>query len=495
MNLEALGGGLSLALQPMNLVYAFGGCLIGSLVGVLPGLGPLLTMALLLPLTYGVDPLAGLILLSSIYYGAMYGGSTTSILLNLPGENASVVTAIDGYQLRLQGRAGAALSMAAIASFTAGLFAVMVLALLAQPMADLALKLGVPETFLVLVAALLLVSVLTEGSALKGLIMMVLGLLAGVVGTDIISGRPRLTMGLPELLSGLDVVPVVIGLFAIGEILHAYPVGTAARKAFRTRDLVPSGEDCARSALPIARSSVIGTLLGILPGAGPTIASYIAYAAERRLAKDPSRFGRGAIEGVAAPEAANNAASTGALIPLLTLGIPGSAAAAVLLSAFILYGLQPGPELFRDQPDVAWGLIGSMFVGNVMLLILNLPLVGLFVQVLRMPYPALSFLTVLLAILGTWSINVSLFEVWMMLIFGGFGLLARRLSYPLAPFVLAFILGKGIEASLRQSLLLSDSGPLIFLERPISLGIVLITLGAVGFSLWRGWRRRYVSGA
>lgn len=473
MNFDHLLNGLALAVQPENLAYAFAGCFIGSLVGVLPGLGPLLTMALLLPLTYGMEPLGGLIMLASIYYGAMYGGSTTSILLNLPGENASVVTAIDGYQLRLKGRAGAALCMAAISSFIAGLFAVVVLAVLAQPMANLALRLGAPETFLVLISALLLVSVLTEGSALKGLIMTVLGLLAGIVGTDVMTGRPRLTMGLPELLSGLDVVPIVIGLFAIGEILNAYPVGKFASGAFKMRDLLPRLDDYKISAMPILRSSVSGTLLGILPGAGPTISSYIAYATERRLAADPSRFGKGAIEGVAAPEAANNAASTGSLIPLLTLGIPGSAAAAVLLSAFILFGLQPGPELFRDAPDVAWGLIGSMFVGNVMLLILNLPLVGLFVQVLRMPYPALSFLTILLAVLGTFSINVSLFEVWMMLIFGGIGLAARRLGYPLAPFILAFILGKGIESTFRQSLLLSDNGLLIFLQRPISLGIVI----------------------
>lgn len=485
MDLGYLLQGLALAGQPQNLLYAFSGCVIGSLVGVLPGLGPLLTMALLLPLTYGIEPLGGLIMLASIYYGAMYGGSTTSILLNLPGENASVVTALDGYQLRLQGRAGAALSMAAISSFIAGLFAVLVLALLANPMANLALRLGVPETFLVFVSAMLLVSVLTDGSAVKGLIMTVLGLLAGIIGTDIITGRPRLTLGMPELLSGLEVVPVVIGLFAIGEVLHAYPIGSVAKGAFRVRDLVPQRKDFAVSAKPIARSSLIGTLLGILPGAGPTIASYIAYGVERRLAADPSRFGKGAIEGVAAPEGANNAASTAALIPLLTLGIPGSAAAAVLLSAFILYGLQPGPELFRDAPDVAWGLIGSMFIGNVMLLILNLPMVGLFVQVLRIPYPALSFLTILLAILGTYSINVSLFEVWIMLLFGAFGLLARRLSYPLAPFILAFILGKSVEGTLRQALLLSDDGLLIFLYRPISLAIVLFVGGIITLALIR----------
>lgn len=485
MNFDLLLQGLSIAAQPSNLLYALTGCLIGSLVGVLPGLGPLLTMALLLPLTYGIDPVGGLIMLSSIYYGAMYGGSTTSILLNLPGENASVITALDGYQLRLQGRAGAALSMAAIASFAAGLFAVTILALLAQPMAALALRLGVPETFLVLTSALLLVSVLGEGSAIKSLIMTLLGLLAGIVGTDVITGRARLTMGMPELLSGLEVVPVVIGLFAIGEVLHAYPVGSAARDAFRLRDLVPHGNDLKRSAMPVARSSLVGTLLGILPGAGPTISSYIAYGMERRLAADPSRFGKGAIEGVAAPESANNAASTAALIPLLTLGIPGSAAAAVLLSAFILYGLQPGPELFQNTPDIAWGLIGSMFIGNVVLLILNLPLVGLFVQVLRMPYPMLSFLTIALAILGAFSINVSLFEVWMMLAFGGVGLAARRLGYPLAPFILAFILGKGIEGTLRQSLLLSDHGLFIFVERPLSLGILVVTTIIVVLSLLR----------
>ncbi|MGH6858797.1 MAG: tripartite tricarboxylate transporter permease [Phyllobacterium sp.] len=474
LGFEHLFGGLAIAIQPQNLIYALVGCLIGSLVGVLPGLGPLLTMALLLPLTYGVDPLAGLILLSSIYYGAMYGGSTTSILLNLPGENASVVTSFDGYQLRLQGRAGAALSMAAIASFIAGMFAVMVLVLLAFPMAQLALKLGAPETFLILVSALLLVGVISDGNAKKGALMTLLGLLAGTLGTDIISGRPRLTMGMPELLSGLEVSPVVIGLFALGEVLSAAPIGTIASKAFKYKDLVPTRKDFAQSAAPIARASVVGTLLGILPGAGPTIASYIAYGIERRIARDPSRFGRGAIEGVAAPEAANNAASTGSLIPLLTLGIPGSAAAAVLLSAFILYGLQPGPELFNSNPDIAWGLIASMVIGNIVLLILNLPLVGLFIQVLRMPYPALGFLTILLSILGTYSINVSLFEVWLVLIFGAIGLLCRRTGYPIAPFVLSFILGKSIEGTLRQSLLLTDDGLLIFLQRPISLAILVL---------------------
>jgi putative tricarboxylic transport membrane protein len=492
MGPENLLAGLAVAAQPHNLLYALIGCVIGSLVGVLPGLGPLLTMALLLPLTYGVDPLAGLILLSSIYYGAMYGGSTTSILLNLPGENASVVTSFDGYQLRLQGRAGAALSMAAIASFVAGMFAVLVLVVLAFPMAQLALKLGPPETFLILVAALLLVSVISEGEAKKGLLMTLLGLLAGTVGTDIITGRPRLTMGMPELLSGLEVSPVVIGLFALGEVLSAAPIGAAATNALRYRDLVPTGRDFRRSAAPIARASVTGTLLGILPGAGPTIASYIAYGMERRLARDPSRFGRGAIEGVAAPEAANNAASTGALIPLLTLGIPGSAAAAVLLSAFILYGLQPGPELFRSSPDIAWGLIASMVIGNVVLLILNLPLVGLFVQVLRMPYPAVSFLTVLLSILGTYSINVSLFEVWLMFGFGAVGLVCRRARYPIPPFILAFILGKSIESTLRQSMILTDDGLLIFLKRPLSLIILSFIVLVLAGRIAAGLRRRRV---
>jgi putative tricarboxylic transport membrane protein len=480
--------GFAVAFQPENLLFAFVGVFVGSLVGVLPGIGPILTISILLPFTFGMEPTAALIMMAGIYYGGMYGGSTTSIMLNLPGENASVVTTFDGYPMRLQGRAGPALGIVAIASFVAGLFAVCVLAFFASPMAQLALLLGPPEMFLLLICALSLVGVLGEGSTSKSLTMLGFGLVLALVGTDLFSGQPRLTFGQPELLSGVELIPVVIGLFALGEIFYCRPRPNTKLTSFglKIRELMPTRDDLSRSAMPIARSSVVGTALGVVPGGGPAVASYVTYGLERAISKDRSRFGKGAIEGVAAPEAANNAAATGALIPLLTLGIPSSGAAAIIMSAFVMYGLQPGPALFEDNPSIAWGLIASMFIGNVMLLVLNLPLVGLFVQILRVPYPLLAILTVFLSVLGTYSINGQMWDVWVMAIFGVVGLVARLLSYPLAPLVLGLVLGHQIETSLRQALLLSDSGWGIFLERPACM--VIIAAAAAGGLLWAGAR-------
>lgn len=493
MNLGPLIDGFAIALDPSNLLFALVGVVIGTLVGMLPGIGPMLTMALLLPLTFGIPPASAVIMLAGIYYGSMYGGSTTAIMLNLPGETASVTTAIEGYRMRLQGRAGVALGIAAVGSFAAGTFAVLVLALLAEPMTAIAIALGVPETFVLLVSALALVGVVGEGSALKGLLMAGLGLLVAAVGLDVFTGQPRLTMGLLQLSSGFEIIAIVIGLFALGEVLHTMPLPGVKIPGLRDMlSIFPGKEDYRRSALPVARGSVFGIVIGLLPGAGPTIASYISYGVERRLAKKDARFGEGAVEGVAGPEAANNAGSTGAMIPLLTLGIPGSVSAAVLLSAFILYGLQPGPALFRDHPDVAWGLIASMFIGNAMLLILNWPLVGLIVQTLRVPYPLLSVATILLSVLGAYSLNQQLFDVWVMVGFGLLGWGARRLDYPLAPFVLALVLGNGVETTLRQSLLLTDSGVLIFIQRPVSAAllalVVTILLLPVGLRLLRRLR-------
>ncbi|MGV6875585.1 tripartite tricarboxylate transporter permease [Pseudochelatococcus sp. B33] len=474
-NLGLLVGGLGIAMEPQNLMFAFIGALIGTLVGILPGLGPSVALGLLLPFTYGLPPTGALIMFAGIYYGAMYGGSSTSILLKVPGEASSVVTSIDGYAMRQAGRAGAALGIAAIGSFIAGVLAALGLAFLAGPMTKLALVLGRPEIFMLVVLALTLVVTLSNGEVYKGLISASGGLLLATVGPDLFSGMPRFTFGIPELFGGFEIVIIVLGLFAITEVASTMPTITLVKGAvsFRLRNLLPNREEFRLSRMPIFRGSILGFFLGVMPGAGPGIAPFISYAIERNLSRHPERFGKGAIEGVAGPESANNSAATGALLPLLTLGIPGSGTAAIMLGAFLIFGLEPGPQLFRDHPDVAWGLIASMLVGNLMLLVLNLPLVGVFIQLLRLPYAALATGTVMLSVVGAYSINKTMWDVWMVLAFGLLGFVMRRLSYPLIPLVLAFVLGPLAEKSFRQSVLLSDSGFAIFVERPLSLALLI----------------------
>ena len=466
--------GLGVALQPENLVAAAIGVILGSIVGVLPGIGPLTAMSLLLPISFQMEPIPAIILISGVYYGAMYGGSTTSILLGVPGETSSVMTVVDGYQLRRKGRAGAALAIAALASFAAGIISTLGLVLLAAPLAAFALAFGPPEYFALAVVGLSLVAVLSFGSITKGLISAGVGLLISTVGVDVISGIPRFTFGQPELLGGVHVIVVVLGIFAIAEIAESLLRPTADEELeaggwFSLRRLLPTRDDLRRSTGPVIRQSLFGFLIGVLPGVGGGSASFLSYGMEKRISKTPERFGQGAIEGVAAPEAANNAGAQGAFVPLLTLGIPGSPAAAIVLAALIIHGLQPGPQLFVQRPDVVWGLIASMLIGNAMLVILNLPLVGLFVQLLRIPFPVLAVLTILLSVVGAYAVNGSLLDIGLVIAFGALGLLMRAARYPLPPLVLALVLGPLLERSLYQSLLITRGDVTAMILRPIPL--------------------------
>jgi len=472
--------GFGVALQPINILYCFIGVFVGTLIGVLPGIGPLAAMSLLLPVTYGASPEAGIIMLAGIYYGSMYGGSTTAILVNIPGEAASVVTTLDGYQMARQGRAGPALGMAAIASFIAGTLAVVGLMLVAPFLARFALKFGPAEYFSLMVLGLSVVTYLSQGSLLKALVMAAFGLVLGLVGLDSISAVPRLTFDRLELLDGIDMVPVVMGLFGVAEVLT-----NLEREAQRTiftaklKNLLPSAQDWRESAGPLTRGSVIGFLLGVLPGGGGIIASFVSYALEKRLSKHPERFGKGAIAGVAGPEAANNAGAGGGFIPLLTLGIPPSAVMAILLGALIIHGLQPGPLLMTQHPDIFWGIVCSMYVGNVMLLILNLPLVGLWVQILRIPYRVLFPTILVFCLIGVYSIDNSIFDLYVMLAFGVIGYLAKKVGYEPAPLVLAIVLGPMMESNLRKALIISDGDFGAFVDRPISLVCLILSVAVL----------------
>jgi putative tricarboxylic transport membrane protein len=473
--LHNLALGFGVALQPVNLLYCFMGVFIGTLVGVLPGIGPVAAMSLLLPVTFNAAPEAGIIMLAGIYYGSMYGGSTTAILVNMPGEAASVVTCLDGYQMARRGRAGAALGIAAVGSFLAGTFAVIALMLVAPALARFAVKFGPAEYFSLMVLGLSVLAYLSHGSLLKALIMACFGLVLGLIGLDAITGMPRLTFDRMELVDGIGLVPIVMGLFGVAEILSnleqkltreiiAAPIGT----------LLPSREEWKESAAPLARGSVLGFLLGILPGGGAVISSFISYAIEKRISKHPETFGKGAIAGVAGPEAANNAAAGGGFIPLMTLGIPPNVVMALLLGAFIVHGLQPGPLLMVQNPNVFWGIVASMYIGNAMLLVLNLPLVGLWVQVLKAPYKILFPLILLFCIVGVYSLSNAIFDIYLMIGFGVLGYLMRKFGYEPAPLVLAFVLGPMMENNLRKSLILSDGNFSIFVERPISVTCLVI---------------------
>jgi len=477
--LTSLIHGFSVALTPNHLLFCAIGVVTGTLIGILPGIGPGATLALLLPFTFGMPPTATLIMMAGIYYGAMYGGSTTSILVNIPGEAASIVTCFDGHQLARQGRAGAALGMAAIASFVAGTVSVAGLMLLAVPLSEFGLRFGPPEYCVLMLVALTAVGLIGGGSLLKSLIMAALGLLVSVIGMDILTGRARLTFGAVELMEGISFVIAVLGLFAMAEILITVsePARGAIYRAPRNlRELFPTVTDLRVSSAPIARGTLLGFVVGVLPGTGATIASFISYGLERRLAKEPERFGKGAIEGVAGPEAANNAAAGGALVPLLALGIPGSGSAAVILGAMILAGIRPGPFLFHEQPDLVWGLIASMYVGNVLLFIINLPLVPLFASLLRFPYYVLYPVILVLCVVGGYSLNGAHFDLWLMFGFGLAGFFLRKLDFPPAPAILGVVLGPLIESTLRQSLTMSQGRWDIFVSRPISSILVVILM-------------------
>ena len=492
-----LAQGFGIAFSAVNLLWAFIGCVLGTAVGVLPGLGPAATIALLLPISLQMgSPVTAIILMSGIFYGAMYGGSTTSILLKIPGEAASVVTCIDGHEMAKQGRAGPALGICAIASFVAGTIGVVGLSAVAPPLASIALRFGPPEYFALTVLGLLLATYLTGASPLKGFVMATVGLLLGCVGMDPLSGEVRLAFGVPDLMSNIDFVVVAMGLFGVSEILVSLEdSGAASVLTTRIRNVFPSRRDLADSAGAMGRGSLVGFLVGILPGGGAVLSSLVSYAIEKRISKRPEEFGRGAIAGVAGPEAANNAAASSSFIPLLTLGIPGNAATAMIFAALLIHGVTPGPFLLKEHADVFWGVVASMYVGNVMLLVLNLPLVGVWVQLLKVPYVFLAPLIMTLTLVGVYSVNNSSFDMWVMLALGIFGYAMRKLKFELGPLLLAFVLGPIMERSVRQSLLMSGGSPGIFFGRPISAALLGTAAAFLVLGSWSARRRRRILAA
>jgi putative tricarboxylic transport membrane protein len=480
--------GFSIALTPFNLLMALAGVALGTFIGALPGIGPVSGVALLLPLTFGMNPTSAIIMLAALYYGSQYGGTITSVLINTPGESASVVTCIDGYQMALKGRAGPALGIAAIGSFIAGTFGVVLLMLMSPTLARWALSFGPPETFALMLLGLTTVTGLTGENAVKGYISMVFGLMLSMVGFDIISGDPRYAFDINDLLDGVDFLPVAIGLFGMGEVLVGAESITDVRilgGRYGLWDVWPTALDWARSRWTLVRGSVLGFFIGILPGAGSTIASFLAYAVEKKVSPRREEFGEGAIEGVAAPEAANNAASAGAMVPLLTLGIPGSGTTAILLGGFLMWGLRPGPLLFEKNPDFVWGLIASMYIGNVMAVVMNLAFIPAFVWALRIPYVVLMPLIIVFCITGSYALNNRVWDVGLMLIFGVLGYAMKKLDYSPAALTLALVLGPLAERALRQSLIISDAGLWIFFTRPIAAVLTSAAIVAVAVPVVR----------
>ncbi|HEU4922343.1 MAG TPA: tripartite tricarboxylate transporter permease [Burkholderiales bacterium] len=495
--MEVLSGlmqGFAVALQPVNLLWCLVGVALGTVVGIMPGLGPPATVAMLLPLTMLMNPASAMIMLAGIYYGAKYGGSTTSILLNVPGESASVVTCLDGYQMARKGRAGAALGIAAIASFIAGTVGVLGLMLVAPPLARMALAFSSPEYFGLMALGLTMVVLLAGRSMVKALLAMLVGLWLAGIGTDLFTQTSRFTFGQLELLSGIDFVVVAIGVFAVGEVLTnmGRRDGTESLPVPRGwRNLLPTGQDLKDSRFAFANGSIVGFLIGVLPGAGSTIASFISYGLEKAVSRRPQEFGTGVVEGVAAPEGANNAETGGALIPMLTLGIPGSSTTAILLAALVLWGFKPGPLFIPENPTLFWGLVASMYMGNLMLLVLNLPLVPLFAQALRAPVYVLFPVILGISLVGVYSASGSLFDVWLLAGFGLGGYLMRKLDYPSAPLILGFVLGAPLERALRQSLMMSEGSLSILVSRPVpalmlSLAVLILLIPLIGkVNSWR----------
>ena len=478
--MESIGGliyGLGIALKPINLIYCFLGVTMGTLVGVLPGLGPSAAISLLIPTTFHVSPESAFIMLAGIYYGAMYGGSTTSILVNIPGEAASVVTCLDGYQMARQGRAGPALGISAFGSFIGGTLSIVGLMVAAPPLASIALQFGPPEYFSLMILGLTILSYLSGGSMVKSFMMACLGILLGCVGMDTINGVNRFTYGIPELIDGIGIVPVVMGLFGISEVLLNVEQ-SLKQEVFvkRVKNLLPNWRDWMDSIGAIIRGSFLGFFLGVLPGGGAIVASFASYAVEKKVSKHPEQFGKGAIAGVAGPETANNAATGGAFIPLFTLGIPANAVMAVLLGALMIHGLRTGPLLMKEAPGIFWGTVASMYVGNLILLILNLPLIPVWVKLLKVPYVFLFPAILIFCLIGAYSLNNSIVEVVLMVLFGLIGYLFKKFHYEGAPFVMALILGPMLEDGLRQSMILSNGSFGIFVARPLSLGLILISV-------------------
>ncbi len=473
--LSNLWMGLTVASSITNLGYCLLGVFLGTAIGVLPGLGPVATIAMLLPLTFGLPPETALIMLAGIYYGAQYGGSTTAILVNLPGEPSSVVTALDGYQMARQGHAGRALSTAAIGSFIAGTISTLLIALFAPALAVVALQFGPAEYFALMVLGLIASIVMASGSLLQAFGMILTGLLLGMVGTDVNSAVPRFTFDVPMLSDGINFVVLAMGIFGLGEIVaNLEAEGERTLLTRKVTNLMPTREDWRRIIGPIARGTALGSVLGILPGGGAALASFGSYSLEKRLSKEPERFGKGAIEGVAGPESANNAGAQTSFIPMLTLGLPSNSVMALMIGAMLIQGIQPGPSVMTEQPTLFWGLIASMWIGNLMLLVLNLPLIGLWVRMIAIPYHFLFPTIIALCAIGVFSVNNSLFDVYAMALFGAVGYLFRKLEVEPAPMLLAFILGPMMEEFLRRTLLFSKGDPSVFFTRPLSASLLLI---------------------
>jgi TctA family transporter len=476
--LDNLAHGFSVALTLQNLMYCFLGVFLGTLIGVLPGIGSLATMAMLLPITFVLPPVSALIMLAGIYYGSDYGGSTTSILINLPGEGSSVVTLMDGHPMARQGRAGPALAIAALGSFFAGCIGTLLIALFGPPLASVALEFGSPEYFSLMLMALVCASVVGVGSLLKSLAMVCVGLLVGIVGTDVNSGKLRFAFGIPELSDGVGIAVVAMGVFGLTEIIKNLGDSQMTKTLLRgeIKGLMPRWQDLKISFGPMLRGASIGAMFGPLPGLGGTISSFTSYMVEKKLAKDPSRFGKGAIEGVAGPESANNACSQTTFIPMLTLGIPGSASMALMLGAMTIHGIAPGPQVMTSRPDLFWGLIASMWLGNLMLLVLNLPLIGLWVKLLQVPYRLLFPIIITLMGIGIFSLNNTGMDVLLMAFFGFAGYILLKLGCSFPPLILAMVLGPMMEENLRRSLLISEGDPSIFVTRPLSAGFIVATV-------------------
>ncbi len=472
-----LATGFGVALTPANLGFCLLGALIGTLVGVLPGIAPITTIAILLPFTFSLPPTSSLIMLAGIFYGAQYGGSTTAILVNVPGESSAIVTCLDGHQMAKQGRAGPALAIAAIASFVAGTIATLVIATASVPMSWLALKFNAAEYFSLMVLGLTGAVVLAAGAPEKAVAMVLVGLLLGLVGIDVNTGTPRMTMDIAELGDGIGFVPIAIGLFGIAEL--AVTLGRPrdhSLLSFKLSNLWPSWAEIRQCIPAMLRGTVLGSVLGVLPGGGAALSSFAAYALEKKWSRHPERFGRGAIEGVAAPEAANNAGAQTSFIPLLTLGIPGNAIMALMVGAMMIQGVQPGPQVMTAQPQLFWGVIASMWLGNLMLIVLNLPMIGLWVSLLRVPYRLMFPAIVLFCCIGTYSVGNTVFDIWAMLLFGVLGVFFYKVGAEPAPFILGFILGPLMEENFRRAMYLSRGDPLVFIERPISAVLLLMSL-------------------
>lgn len=499
--LQFLVDGFSIAFQWQNLLFALVGVIIGTAVGVLPGIGPMSGVALLIPVTATITAglpteaaaTSSIILLAGVYYGAMYGGSTTSILLNTPGESSSVVTTLDGYQMAKQGRAGSALSIAAIGSFCAGVVALLGLILLANPLSKLALKFGPAEYFSLMLLGLAAVSGLAGRSITKALIMTALGLMLGTVGIDAVSGIERFTFGQPMLFSGIEFLTIAVGLFALGEVFKTIlEKDEEDGQIAKINRVLPTKQDLKDSAVPIARGSLLGFFIGVLPGAGATLASFFSYITEKKFSKTPEQFGKGHIAGVAGPESANNAASGGAMIPLLTLGIPGSGTTAILMGALIMYNIQPGPLLFEEHPQVAWGLIASMFIGNLMLLALNMPLVRIFAKIIETPKKYLLPIIIAISIFGVYAVQFATFDLYLLLACGVLGYLFAKNDYPVAPLVLALVLGPMIENNMRRALTISNGDFSIFLSKPLSLTFLVVAISWLLIPLFMKMRGKSV---